>query len=324
MAGTITHYFFAKDVMNKLNKEKKFLFNYDYLGVFAQNMDPFNFYSIYFPILKGSFRKREFADYFHNNKIDEFFETLFKYVKDNRLYEDIQVSSFIYGMITHYVLDSSIHPFVEYKCGSLDKKNKATYKYNAKHHEMETYLDIYMLEKNGFNHKKYKSYKEVFKTFTFNDNLINVLNYCFNKVYGINNFSKIYSKSINDMKISFRLFRYDPFGIKKRMYYIFDFFTPKYILNSKFLSYSYIPKNYNYFLNNENEAWHYPYDNSITYNYSFDKIYSNSVNDCIKKCKFIHEYFYNDKKIDIKKFFNLSYCTGISWDKKLGNPIYFY
>lgn len=324
MAGTITHCFFAKDVMKHFDAEKGFLFDNDYLGVFAQNMDPFNFYSIYFPILKGSVKKRNFAEYFHNNKVDIFFETLLKYVKDNRLYTDVQVSSFVYGMITHYVLDSSIHPYVEYKCGSLKKNDKSTYKYNAKHHEMETYLDIYMLGKKGFNYKKYKSYDEIFKINNFNDNLTNVLNHCFEKVYGINNFSKIYLKSIKDMKISFRLFRYDPFGIKKHMYYIFDFFTPKYILNSKFLSYSYLPKDCKYFLNNEKNVWYYPYDGNIKYNYSFDEIYNNSIKKCIELFECVHDYFYNDKKIYFKKFFNLSYCTGIYWDKKLEAPIYYY
>lgn len=324
MAGTITHYFFAHDVMKHFDKKDNYYYDEAYLSIFAQNTDPFNFYSIYFPMLIGSANKRKFSEIAHNTNIDLLFNTLITYVKDNKLYNDVQVSSFIYGMITHYVLDSSIHPFVEYKCGEFKKNDKSSYKYNAKHHEMETFLDIYMLNKKGYNNKKYKAYKEVFKIDKFDDNLINLLNYTYKKVYNFNNYSKYYLKSIRDMKLSFRLFRYDPFSVKKCMYYCFDFIMPKYVLNSKFLSYSYIPKNYKYFLNNEKKEWYYPYDDNVHYNLSFDEIYKEAIKKCVDIIRNMHDYMYCDKKFDICKCFNLSYCTGLDWKKPLAKPVFYF
>ena len=78
MAGTVTHFFFANDVMNKLKKEKNISFDSNYLAIFAQSMDPFNFFNIYFPITKKSKNKRDFAGFFHHNKCDMFFEVLLK------------------------------------------------------------------------------------------------------------------------------------------------------------------------------------------------------------------------------------------------------
>ena len=85
MAGTATHYFFANDVMNKLKEEKKINFDSNYLAIFAQSMDPFNFYNIYFPLKKGSKKKRNFASFFHHNKCDAFFKNLFKNIKEYKL-----------------------------------------------------------------------------------------------------------------------------------------------------------------------------------------------------------------------------------------------
>lgn len=124
MAGTVTHYFFANDVMNKLKEEKEINFDSSYLAIFAQSMDSFNFFDIYFPLKKESKKKRDFAGFFHHNKCDVFFDSLLKNIKDYGLEKNIIVMTFVYGLITHYVLDSTIHPYVEYNCGIFDKKKK--------------------------------------------------------------------------------------------------------------------------------------------------------------------------------------------------------
>ena len=48
--------------------------------------------------------------------------------------------AYLYGMLSHYVLDSTVHPFIIYKTGNFNKKNKETYKYNHLHNEMESYI----------------------------------------------------------------------------------------------------------------------------------------------------------------------------------------
>ena len=75
MAGTVTHYFFANDVMNKLKEEKEINFDSSYLAIFAQSMDSFNFFDIYFPLKKESKKKRDFAGFFHHNKCYVFFDS---------------------------------------------------------------------------------------------------------------------------------------------------------------------------------------------------------------------------------------------------------
>ncbi len=322
MAGSVTHYFFANDTMKKVNKLEKVDYDENYLSIFAQSMDTFNFYSIFFPIKKKSGNIRGFASKFHHTKTDEFFYTLINYIKEKKLSNNKVVMSFLYGLITHYVLDSTIHPFVEYKCGKFNSRNKETYKYNSKHHEMETFIDIYMLEKKGYTSKKYKAYKEIFKIEKFPKELEDVIDYTYLNVFNFSNFSNYYLKSIKDMKKTFRIFRYDPYGYKKLAYKVFDSITPKALLNSKFLSYSYIPLNALSYLNNEHKDWVYPYDITKKFNYSFDELYELANKKCADIIIDVRKYIKNEKEIDVKAIFNLSYSTGLELDTLENNPNY--
>lgn len=311
MAGTVTHFYFANDVMSSISKKKKIVYDEDLLKIFAQSMDTFNFYSIFFPIKNKSSEIRKFANKFHCNKTDVFFETLINYIKGKNLSTNIYVMTFLYGLITHYILDSSMHPYVEYKCGRFNSKDKKTYKYNAKHHEMETFIDIYMLEKHEINAKYFKAYKELFKINSFDIELQDVMNYTFKKVFNFENFDKYYLKSIKDMKYSFQIFRYDPYGCKKAFYRLFDLFSTKKILNSKFLSYNYIPKNAFNYLNLEHKTWYYPFDIAKKYDCSFDELYNDAVKRCVNVIIKVENYIEKNKELDLKSLFNLSYCTGL-------------
>lgn len=322
MAGSVTHYFFANDVMNLVNKKEKIDYNQDYLNTFAQSMDTFNFYSLFFPIKKESGKVRKLAGTFHHTKTDEFFNVLINYIKDNKLSDDVIVMTFLYGLITHYVLDSTIHPFVEYKCGRFSPKDKSTYKYNAKHHEMETFIDIYMLERHKIESKKYKTHNEIFKIKDFPESLKKVMNYTYSKVFAFQDFDKYYLHSIKDMKNTFKVFRYDPHKYKKNLYKIFDKITPKVVLNAKFLSYSYIPKDAHLYLNNEHKTWFYPYDTSKKLNYSYDDLYEIALSKCEKIIIDVNKYIKGKKKIEISSLFNLSYATGLDLKIPEINPKY--
>ena len=50
----------------------------------------------------------------HSCKTKEFFETLLKFIKINKLYDNPHVMSFLYGQIDHFALDTTLHPFIYY------------------------------------------------------------------------------------------------------------------------------------------------------------------------------------------------------------------
>ena len=145
MAGTLTHAVFAEDIYNKFNKEKRNKFeNYlENLKTYAQGHDILYFY---FPLnLKNGKHIRSQARIFHKKNTKAFFINMINYVKENKLENNLEIMSFVYGYICHYSLDHISHPYVTYKGGIFKSKNKETYKYNSKHSEIETYIDCYMM-----------------------------------------------------------------------------------------------------------------------------------------------------------------------------------
>lgn len=317
MPATITHAYFGEDIYNKLPKDIKIKIK-DYktcLMMFSQSMDSLMFYNILSP-LKGK-DIRDLAGVFHNSKTNIFFDNLIDFIKDNKLYNDPQTLVFLYGLIAHYSLDSTIHPFVFFKTGNFNKKDPNTYKYNGLHNYMETYIDNYMLKKRNVNINTFKIQDFCFDTKPFSKELISTINYSFKNTFNIDNMSKKYYKSLNQMKNFLVLFRFDNYGIKKIGYKTIDFFTPKKIFRFNSLSYRLDNfDNYN-FLNDNHMTWTYPVDNNLKSTKNFDQLYNEALNNCLNIIKEINLYFFENKKINIDGLFkNKSYITGIDCDSK--------
>lgn len=90
------------------------------------------------------------------------------------------------GSICHYVLDSTVHPFIVYKTGVFDKKQKNTYKYNNIHTFMETFLDNDMVaRREDINPYRFKMGSFVFNTHKFSEKLDDCLDHTFYDTFQI-------------------------------------------------------------------------------------------------------------------------------------------
>lgn len=301
MAGTITHAYFSMDVYNSLNENKKDILK-DYknnLRVFAQGHDIFSF---------SSLKKSEL---FHNKKTSDFFINMIKYIKDNELYNDGEILSYLYGYICHYVLDKNIHPFVTYKTGRFNKKDKNTYKYRSVHSDMETYLDSYFIRsKENIEPGVFKSHKFALNPNKFSSSLLDLIDYTFKKTYDYDNVGIIYYKGIKKMHILYALLRNDRFKIKKAMYSTVDKITPKSFYKFRPISFHYKKGEKDKYLNLDNKKWNHPMDKNEIYTTSAIDIYNNSVKEAVDIINKLDNYF-NNKKIDLKKIFNnISFSTG--------------
>src|SRR5574344_569280 len=131
MPSTITHAYFIIDVYEKLDIDTRILLKdqKDKLKIFAQSMDPLNFYTSF---KKGKGKKvRAFANTFHTKKTQDYLINLINYIKYNYYSNNPEVIAFLYGMISHYVLDTTTHPYIYYKTGEFNPQDKSTYKYNS-------------------------------------------------------------------------------------------------------------------------------------------------------------------------------------------------
>lgn len=309
MPSSITHAYLAEDVFKRLDKTIQDKINLEEFKTYSEGPDIFYFYHLMIPITKKSYKVRKLGSIIHHNKTNELFINLTEKVKKSK---NLNEFNYLIGLFNHYIADSTIHPYVEYKATILTKKH-LTKKDN--HFIIEAYLDNYLVNKKQINYKKYKSYKLFLNTKKNND-VINLLNSSIFEVFNIKNIGNYYYKSLVEMKLFFKIFRYDPYKIKRHIYNILNIVANRCFRDIRYLSYNFELDNDNY-LNLNHDTWCYLNDKNITSSKSILDLYSDIIIKSQNKIKILYDYIFNDKETDLNLLFeNLSYGTGVSLDKK--------
>lgn len=321
MPSSNTHNYFCEDVYNKLNKnmKNKFKDNINYFKVFGQGPDPYFFYN--FHLTSKSKKVYEINKAMQHNKINKHFIKLINYINENNFYDNEQVLAYLYGQVCHYSLDSTVHPYIIYCTGNYNEDDPKTYKYNGLHAEMEYYIDCYMIYKREkILPKNYKVYKKLFNIGKFNKELKSTIDVVIKDVYGFDDASNIYYKSIMDMKKFYYVFNYDKYGIKKIIYSFMDFVCRNKCVKKKELSFYIEPNKNLHYLNNNKDTWCHPCDKAEKYNLSFEELYGKALDTAINIInevdKMLKNKNINDTKIQ-KLFKNLDYGTGKDCDLNL-------
>lgn len=273
--------FFSLDVYEKLSIRSKELLidKKEYLKTFSLGNIPLSYNKKYLNLYND----------LNSSKVCELFTTLINYIKYNDFKYNKQVMAYLYGMIINYNLSINLNPYLIYK-GGLKK-------YTC----IKNYLDNYIINiRKKTNPYHYKIYKDSFNINYLDKGLIEVIDFSYKQVFNVDNYSKIYFKSIKKMKKFYKIFRYDRFGIKKIFYSIF---------RNKYLSYH--TKGNKSYLNIEHNKWYNPTNKRVNITLSFPEIYLNSLNSAFKMIDEINKYIYYDKRINLDKVIgNKNYITG--------------
>ncbi|MBR3146044.1 MAG: zinc dependent phospholipase C family protein [Bacilli bacterium] len=314
MPATITHSYYAKDLYEVLPDNITSKLDLSRTKMFANSTDSFMFYNIL--SLKSDNNLRKFQYYFHTHKTNQFFINLLEYVRKNNI-DDTDTYSFIVGFISHFVLDSNIHPYIIYRTGMFNKKDKNTYKYNGIHHFMEVFLDNDLIKRReNINPYKFNITKYCFNTKKFSNDLNNTIDYTFYTTFDLKNMSKKYYRSLKQMKTFLRLFRKDRFGIKKFFYKLIDTITPRGVFRFECISYHYPLEDKHNYLNNNHNMWKNPADDSITSTESFVDLYLKSLKEARDITIKVFEYL-NGEDINLESLFlNKTYTSGLDCDKE--------
>lgn len=211
MAGPIMHNdFFSKCIYRSNLNKNSINPNVNNCNIFAQGHDLLLYIELY-----NFFKNRNISLILSNHKFREF---VYNYLKisfeNNSLYENENVKLFLYGYISHHILDSYFHPFIMQYCEDyLPVKNKKWL-----HGTIETLCDTYFIKNNlHFQPSKYKIYKD----FTFkkvsNINFIKNIDKAMLLTYDFNNMGKKFNLSFNTISNYMHLYRYDPNGFKKKL-----------------------------------------------------------------------------------------------------------
>lgn len=311
MPSIITHHMFSKEVLNKLEKEdiNSFKNKLDIYHTFAQSHD----YLFYYAFGKNKKKINDFGHYAHRHKTQDYLINIIKYIKNNKKENNQELLAFLYGSITHYVLDTTCHPFIFYKTGVYRKKEPDTRKYFGGHNKIEKDLDAYYYKKyTGKSYNLCNVTKEIIGKPIFSKLLIETLNEVYKKTYNKENIGNYYQKGVNNARVIYNIVINDRLGIKKLLYKLLDFIINK---NQTYIAtYSTYIKNPNIsYLNLDNKEWNHPCLPNIKYNYSFEDLYEIALDKTIKIIKEINKVLFEDKKIeDILKYIpDLDYSTGL-------------
>ena len=317
MPATITHSYFANDLYDVLpiGLKKLLMDDKQKLRTFAQSTDPLIFYNL---LSKKDKKIRDFQGYFHTNKTLEFFTNLINYIKYNNYYKNSEIMAFLYGFLSHYILDSKMHPFIFYKTGLFNEDDPTTYKYRNKHEYMENFLDNYLIkQKEGICPYEFKFYNFWYSKEPFSKELTEVIDYTFKETFNIEHFSKYYYKALNDMYKSLKYLRYDKYGIKMFIYKSIDKLTSDKTFKLQAISYHTNLKDENNYLNANHSTWTHPSLKREKHNESFIELYSIALKDAKKMITDVNSYFKDTKKINLTNVFkNYSYLTGKNCNNK--------
>ena len=231
----------------------------------------------------------------HKNNTQVFFLFIINYIKANKLVNDSNVMSLLYGHIAHYFFDVSTHPFIYYI-----EKSYPNCSIISNHHLVEAYLDSYL------SSKILKKDIMMINSSYFNKGHITKNSAClldktYSKIYYGKNISLIYKETLLLLTLLEKITKSGIFT-KKMLYEISG--LKKFIDNNN-LSFN--------DLNNENFSL---YRNPVSGEYSnksFIELFYIAIYKTLNAINDVNKYLYGNKVLDDLNhvFIDLSYDTGL-------------
>lgn len=171
MPSYISHSIMARDVYGKLNNKNVSL---NYMLTYSLGGD-----------LTRFSKCRRIC---HREKMEEFIDNMWDYIKNNDLVNNRDYLGVLYGHICHYYMDMVCHPLIR-------KIDKISIKVRVKSHTLiEGYIDSYLVKyKYSMNIEEFNT-KYIFMSRI--KNIYKMIDYVYNKTYGVKYISFSYFISI--------------------------------------------------------------------------------------------------------------------------------
>ena len=160
MPAYISHSIMARDLYDEINNRNVSI---DYMLTFSLGGD-----------LARFSKCRRIC---HKEKMEEFIDNIWDYIKDNNLVNNDRYMGFLYGHICHYYMDIVCHPLIR-------KVDKISTKIRIKNHTIiESYIDSYLVkEKYDLDIEKMDT-RGIFKGSVIK--LYKMIDYVYMKTYGV-------------------------------------------------------------------------------------------------------------------------------------------
>ncbi len=301
MPDYLTHAFLAEDAYNDLHLEKLKNVDLNYFIIGSQGPDPL-FHFNYIP-WRSSGSSSEIASMIHKKNTKAFLSTLLKNAKN----ASKDIKGFALGFLCHYALDTSAHPYIYHKAGNYSKTSK---QYRGNHLRLEKAIDNYYVKQRGGNPRFYKA-KNLFQLPELSSEFVNIFNDVMEDVYDFKDVGLLFARSYKDFRKSIHVLSFDPFGCKKIIYKIIDFFTDS-STGYTSLSQRANVKNID-FMNINKTTWKHPVTGDES-NESFQELYDNALIKAKALIQLSIDYFNNQSEEIFNEIKNVSYDTNRDCD----------
>ncbi len=317
MADNLTHFFFAEDMLKKINdgdlvdiiNSRENLF---FLG--AMGPDVF-FFSGMNPLSKSE-NIMKLAKVMHREKTGDFLNNGIRFLEkmDNGSEEYKDLLVYFIGFICHYSCDRFVHPYVYW----AQLNNVYTVKgdkVKIRHVELEGIIDSILASERLGKESKYINGNKYIKDKKAIPNIIkDFLVYSAKEIYNLDILQEDVQKTVNTGYITFWLFN-DPKGIKSAVLNFFlKLFKKKPVeFHTQFSCDSNID-----YMNVKRRKWFNPVDKNKVHNESFYDLLEIALEKGKEQINGVIEILYNSdvKAENISIFKNLGYDTNRPFDEK--------
>ena len=268
MPAFITHYLFALDCKEEIQRFSDFEIDFDALSLGSQGPDIFFFAN---PLSVRTMRK--LGSILHRTKPELIFDALAECLNSG---SSNIANSYAYGFVLHYALDRKCHPYVYAKQEEILKRNRFIH-HSSAHNKVEMSLDAYML------HKKLKierpSKFDTAATITLNDEALfeigKLMSFVIKRVTEQSVSSKKIIGAIKSTKRMQTLLR-DKTGLLKLVCIIIESIAAPFI---KFFKFSSMIRPNSWkgtekYANISNDEWSSPFDLENKSRQSFEQLYN--------------------------------------------------
>lgn len=317
MASIATHYIFSNDVLRALPKEIRFYIK-KAPGAFmlgAQGPDIFFYDVIHLALTNNT---NNIGSRMHTSKSNLFFSNYLNFLLllNSNKSENIPATAHLYGMLTHYCLDCSLHPYVYYmsdtKGNSTDNKILSL----EKHLQLESDIDEILYHErfgtsiNNINRKEFLRITE-----NERDLVSLILSKAINKTYGYN-LKPSYIRGTIKRACFFNSCLQNNGGIKKKLLTNIEKTLTGHNRCSRLIFDTQLPDRK--CMNEAHHIWRVPKSNKIRYDSVYD-LYNKALKRAVYLISDCHKRVYSNSERDIitKEFAGktggFSYHTGMNY-----------
>jgi len=305
----ITHYSFGCRLLEKLSPEQCGQMHRGLYDLALLGPDPWFAYRFCRP--KHQEGKVARAGHMHRVKTGAFLTALCERAVNSTAKD--MMFSYLAGFLCHYVLDSTVHPYIICRSGSYDGTPE-TIACRGDHTRLERAIDWRYIKKDGL--PRHPARKKVLYMRHLPDEIRADLDAVYESVYGWQDVSKDLDICIFYQRL-FYLLAEDGTGLVDKVIKKID---NGYGHNDMTAMTYYRKDRPDLDVLNENHTlWHHPRDLSVTSSASFDEMFEQGLSRAEELVRLAYDCVYNGRAIEKDMFGDLSYETGFDLSDSRNN-----